>query len=77
LRQSIHSFAYLDVHIVIGCGDFSEFVFFDDFVWNVPHAQPYILISCHWCVEIEVGDVGGEESRVWGGDDTVEKDFCQ
>jgi len=36
----------------------------------------HVLKSLHFCVQVEVFDVDPKEFRVFGGDDTVEEDFC-
>jgi len=34
-------------------------------VWNVIKFDVHVLVSVHWCVEIEVGDVNAYELHTW------------
>jgi hypothetical protein len=72
LRESVHPLAYFDKDVVV-VDQRSEVILFHDAVRNVLYRDSHVLKTVHWCVEIKVFDVHGEESSVKHGDNTVEE----
>jgi len=74
LGKAIHAFADFDEYISVVC-ECCNVVFFHDVLWNYVDWDEHVLISFHFCFQVEVFAVEAEESCIGCGDEAVEEDF--
>ena len=75
LWETMHSLLDQDIDESIGGGKFVKFIECNDVVCYVRKFESHVFRANHWCVEVEILDVDGHESCLFGGDNTVEENL--